>query len=762
VCASATGAYKCLASGINSNSVPNGVIGTATLTLSSAATTAAIGVTNPLAASLAGGAISVTSNGGSVSVSSALSLASLACTPASLNSGAAATCTVTLSRAAVTGGASVTLSDNSANLTVPASVAVPAGSTSATFRATAGTITSTQSATVTATYGGASKTATLSLTGSSNTTLTIWPSSAQPANIDSRDTQAVELGVKFRSTVAGTVTGVRFYKASTNTGTHVGHLWSKSGSLLATVTFSGETASGWQQASFPAAVAISANTTYVISYRAPAGHYSYNANYFQSSAVTNGPLTALQNGTDGGNGVYKYGTTGFPSSTYRSNNYWVDVVFKPNATSTLSTSLSSGSSPLVSGLGRSAAGAVRSPVDAAGASLSCSPKAVLPGGSFTCEVTLDTWTSEALPVQTGSAQLRLPASVSLPGDQRTLAFQGHVDDAAVQESAIISAGIAGQEVKDTISILPASTSSIALPGPQLAIAGEPLSFVVAAHDPEGLPVELSVQGLPAGASFDAASGRFEWIPAAAQTGSHTVRFRVSGAANRAAVEQVRIEVGSGKPGIREVSLPAPGSIVRLSGDWLGPIDAEADPSGGSLELAGTRVKVNGTDVPVLSAGRTEVSFLCPEGMPGDSLEIVAQSPAGTSQPVRVAMREAAPALLTNGLGRSMILLAGTNLLATVRDVDGAGHPVRPGDLVVVRATGLNERLPVFVRIGGVFSQVRSVTPVSGVAGVWEILVAVPSGTAAGESVPVQILTALTGGAQSESDAGAIAVEAARP
>jgi acyl-CoA thioesterase len=42
------------------------------------------------------------------------------------------------------------------------------------------------------------------------------------------------VGVKFLSDVAGFITGIRFYKGATNTGTHVGHLWSADGTLLAT------------------------------------------------------------------------------------------------------------------------------------------------------------------------------------------------------------------------------------------------------------------------------------------------------------------------------------------------------------------------------------------------------------------------------------------------------------------------------------------------------------------------------------------------
>ncbi len=79
---------------------------------------------------------------------------------------------------------------------------------------------------------------------------------------------------------------------------------------------------------------VDANTTYVASYYAPVGRYAVNNNYFAAAATTNGPLTALRNGTDGGNGVYKYGATGFPNSTYQSSNYWVDVVFDTTANDT--------------------------------------------------------------------------------------------------------------------------------------------------------------------------------------------------------------------------------------------------------------------------------------------------------------------------------------------------------------------------------------------------------------------------------------------
>jgi hypothetical protein len=153
----------------------------------------------------------------------------------------------------------------------------------------------------------------------------IFPSSAVPATINVQDASSVELGMKFTSDVSGHVTGVRFYKGSSNTGTHVGSLWTASGTLLASVTFTNETASGWQQANFSTPVAITAGTMYVVSYHTNVGYYSANSGYFWS-AVDSAPLHAVASGTSP-NGVYAYGSGGFPSNSYNASNYWVDVVF---------------------------------------------------------------------------------------------------------------------------------------------------------------------------------------------------------------------------------------------------------------------------------------------------------------------------------------------------------------------------------------------------------------------------------------------------
>ncbi len=170
---------------------------------------------------------------------------------------------------------------------------------------------------------GASSTASSAITP--NDTIFDFATPSQP---DSGDGASVEIGVKFTSSTNGQLTGIRFYKASANTGTHIGTLWSSTGTELAQATFTNETASGWQTVLFSSPVSITAGTTYVAGYLDPNGHYTGINNGF-NSAVTNGPLTAVANSTSA-NGVYAIATSPtFPTSSWESSNYYVDVLFAP-------------------------------------------------------------------------------------------------------------------------------------------------------------------------------------------------------------------------------------------------------------------------------------------------------------------------------------------------------------------------------------------------------------------------------------------------
>ncbi|MES2355817.1 MAG: DUF4082 domain-containing protein [Pseudomonadota bacterium] len=137
------------------------------------------------------------------------------------------------------------------------------------------------------------------------------------------DGRSYELGMKFCSMQSGQIIAVRHWKTANETGIHVGRIWSSTGSLLASVTFQAETASGWQTQNLPAPLPITANTVYVVSVNI-LGSFPFTANEL-TTPIVSGTLSSI---ADGGNGVY--GPPGnFPASSYQNSNYYRDVVFQP-------------------------------------------------------------------------------------------------------------------------------------------------------------------------------------------------------------------------------------------------------------------------------------------------------------------------------------------------------------------------------------------------------------------------------------------------
>ena len=152
-----------------------------------------------------------------------------------------------------------------------------------------------------------------------------WTEADTPGYTATDDLNAVELGLLFRSSEAVPVYGLRFYKSALNTGEHVGSLWTSSGELLARVTFTNETASGWQTAMFDTPVPTIAGVEYVVSYHAPNGGYSYDPQYFTASGLTRGILDVPGGGVPNGHFRYSPEPT-FPDGSYNGNNYWIDPI----------------------------------------------------------------------------------------------------------------------------------------------------------------------------------------------------------------------------------------------------------------------------------------------------------------------------------------------------------------------------------------------------------------------------------------------------
>ena len=146
------------------------------------------------------------------------------------------------------------------------------------------------------------------------------------------DRSPVNVGMTFTSATDGVISAIRYYKSKDNVGTHVANLWTADGRELARITFTDETASGWQEAALQTPVPVVAGQNYVVSYLAPKGAYSVTENYFATtpgdpaSVSAQQPLIPLS-------GVYGYSDTpAFPTKTFRTSNYFVDVVLETPTT----------------------------------------------------------------------------------------------------------------------------------------------------------------------------------------------------------------------------------------------------------------------------------------------------------------------------------------------------------------------------------------------------------------------------------------------
>lgn len=146
----------------------------------------------------------------------------------------------------------------------------------------------------------------------------------------------IEVGTKIRSSVNGFALGVRYYKTNqVNSGTKIGEIYSyPGGARLAAATFVSEGVSGWQTVVFSSPVAITAGTTYIVAIFSPNGNY-VSTTGLMNTAIVNGNLTALADGTDGNNGVYKYSNAPvLPNTAFQKSFYWVDILFASPNTNT--------------------------------------------------------------------------------------------------------------------------------------------------------------------------------------------------------------------------------------------------------------------------------------------------------------------------------------------------------------------------------------------------------------------------------------------
>jgi hypothetical protein len=127
-----------------------------------------------------------------------------------------------------------------------------------------------------------------------------------------------EQGVEFSSNVSGTITAIRFWKDSGEpAGGHVGHIWTASGTHLASAPFFYETTSGWQTAQLQTPLPITAGVRYKVTYNLNSvGAKTFNV---LNSPIVSGPFTVWGSS-------YTTPAGSFPT-TGSGSNLFADIVF---------------------------------------------------------------------------------------------------------------------------------------------------------------------------------------------------------------------------------------------------------------------------------------------------------------------------------------------------------------------------------------------------------------------------------------------------
>ena len=186
---------------------------------------------------------------------------------------------------------------------------------------------------------------------------------------------------------------------------------------------------------------------------------------------------------------------------------------------------------------------------------------------------------------------------------------------------------------------------------------------------------------------------------------------------------------------------SPAAVASLVGQFL-PDDATpiTDRSGHATSLAGVRVLINGSYVPVLYASSNRVDFLCPAVPPSTSLGIAVETAAGLSNRLETTVEEASPGIFTT-----------------------AWPAPESAATLSIRATGIDwlAKFPTvqpLVRIGTRYVPIDSITPDPQEPGVSTLIVTLPSDLS-GDSAPVVIEVMQTDGRSVTSNPASIPLDA---
>jgi uncharacterized protein (TIGR03437 family) len=782
-CAAQAGTYTCVAAGDNATIIANGSVASINLVMATSVSSTVVGVADPVGALPSGYSVQLSASGGTLSGGALPSVFSISCSPASLVSSASTACTVKLNAPATASGAPIALSSSNSNLGVPATLTLPASAASATFQASAGTIGSNQRATVTATYNGTSANTTVSLVAPvSISSLACNPSSLGPNSFTN-----CTVGLSQPAPPSGVVVALTNTNATLTVPALVAvSAGSNSGSFRATTA-----AIPTNQSAASPASSSNQSATLTASYNASSSQTTIN---LVPSAVTLNSLTCSPATISAGSSATCQVTLNRPSAGHSvvsltSNNTNLIIpssaivpnggtfsTFFASAATGIASNQSATITAVLSGVSTSTyltltpagtSSSTKSNTQAALDSISCTPNPMTAASHGTCRVMLKNvgaLRSENIELSSASPAVRLPQQVSTRTGQSSLEFQ--IDPVTPAEKIVVAAHLGSQSVSDTIAVVADSSRLIQAPSQQFARPGDDVRFQILTQP----GAKLSSGALPGGASFNPATGDFQWAPDRTHLGDHELTFTAATSSGAAASTSVKIAVEFGDPVVvrmvnaasrsKEVSC-SPGAIAAIEGRWLISAPAVSDPSGNSTRLSGTAVWINGASVPLLSASETELDILCPDSTPGSQLEIVVETDHGNAAPMHTELASATPGIFSldgSGGGQGVVTLERTGEVAMVRNYATPSEPASAGDRIVVYTTGAEWLSHAQISMNGVEVVPEAILPVSGHAGVFQVVATVPEGLGTSGSLTISLAGETPEGARVTSNAVTIATE----
>lgn len=754
--APASGVTIALSSNSTSVAVPASVAviaGASTASFTATAGSFTIDSSAQITASLNGSLASA-----SLTLTAPVLVSSVTCSPATLNPGGTSTCLATLNKPGPASGASIALSSNSAIVSVLASVTAASGATSASFTASSGSFTSDSSAQITASLDGSTASTSLTLASLSQVSaVSCTPASLKPAGTASclvtlskpapAGGAIIALGSSSAHvSVPASVTSIA--GATTASFTATAGSFTTSGSATITASLNG------QSQAFTVTLAATAQV--------------------QISSITCSPTTLNGGDSSTCTVTLSSASSSYVSITLSSSTANVTVPSSvgiiPGRTSVQFTAASAqvdvdNNAVVTAAFNGTSQTIALTVIGVRPTVLTCSPLSVSAGGSATCTVQLNRapqGKSISLRLASSSASLQVPQSLSTRNQQTQYSFTARAAKFASPGTVQLSATYLTSVVSANVAILAPAAPALAAPTKMTTIVGTAVSLTAQAIDLTGLNVHLSAGNLPAGATFSVGnepstsaatpgvSGVFQWIPAADQVGTYTVKLGAQSTAGTTS-QNVVIEVASQVPHIDAVvnaaslstqQVCSPGSVAIIQGTALQiPSTSNEDPTDQ------TTVSVNGVPAEVLNASATQIAFRCPEYSPSPKLTLQISNRFGVSNAAPVVVQSAAPGIFTldgSGTGQGVVYVNRTSNLAALPDPTFTSQSAAAGDTLTLLVTGLPDEFATpsaaRVTIGQIPAEVLALAGVPQLPGYQMLTVRVPPDAPVGDSIPVQVFS----------------------